>query len=183
MDASLNLEGRHPFCFRLDSAVIVIVNILGNRLGEGLKGGMWTKKAMTRRKNNRTRIHLAVPLCWLHWGKRPISRSLSNRSAAIMIRMVMPGERPPRPATPFPGQQAGVGTDSEQDGIQRHFEHWLLSAQDGAGRILSVSGSAAAAPYGISFAFERHKWLKCSLAKWLKYWLSHGGDSEWLQHV
>ena len=37
MDASLNLEGRHPFCFRLDSAVIVIVNILGNRLGEGLK--------------------------------------------------------------------------------------------------------------------------------------------------
>ena len=52
----------------------------------------------------------------------------------------MPGERPPRPATPFPGQQAGVGTDSEQDGIQRHSEHWLLSAQDGAGRILSVSG-------------------------------------------
>ena len=43
--------------------------------------------------------------------------------------------------------------------------------------------SAAAAPHGISFAFERHKWLKCSLAKWLKYWLSHGGDSEWLQHV
>ena len=40
MDASLNLEGRHPFCFRLDSAVIVIVNILGNRLGEGLKGGI-----------------------------------------------------------------------------------------------------------------------------------------------
>ena len=39
MDASLNLEGRHPFCFRLDSAVIIIVNILGNRLGEGLKGG------------------------------------------------------------------------------------------------------------------------------------------------
>ena len=37
MDASLNLEGRHPFCFCLDSAVIVIVNILGNRLGEGLK--------------------------------------------------------------------------------------------------------------------------------------------------
>ena len=40
MDASLNLEGRHPFCFRLDSAVIVIVNMLGNRLGEGLKGGI-----------------------------------------------------------------------------------------------------------------------------------------------
>ena len=40
MDASLNLKGRHPFCFRLDSAVIVIVNILGNRLGEGLKGGI-----------------------------------------------------------------------------------------------------------------------------------------------
>ena len=40
MDASLNLEGRHPFCFRLDSAVIVIANILGNRLGEGLKGGI-----------------------------------------------------------------------------------------------------------------------------------------------
>ena len=40
MDASLNLEGRHPFCFRLDSAVTVIANILGNRLGEGLKGGM-----------------------------------------------------------------------------------------------------------------------------------------------
>ena len=37
MDASLNLEGRHPFCFRLDPAVIVIVNILGNRRGEGLK--------------------------------------------------------------------------------------------------------------------------------------------------
>ena len=48
----------------------------------------------------------------------------------------MPGERPPRPAIPFPGQQAGVGTDSEQDGIQRHFEYWLLSAQDGAGRLL-----------------------------------------------
>lgn len=61
----------------------------------------------------------------------------------------MPGERPPRPATPFPGQQAGVRTDSEQDGIQRHSKHWLLSAQDGAGRILSVSGSAAAAPHGI----------------------------------
>ena len=40
MDVSLNLEGRHPFCFRLDSAVIVIVNILGNHLGEGLKGGI-----------------------------------------------------------------------------------------------------------------------------------------------
>ena len=40
MDASLNLEGKHPFCFRLDPAVIVIVNILGNRLGEGLKGGL-----------------------------------------------------------------------------------------------------------------------------------------------
>ena len=40
MDASLNLEGRHPFCFRLDSAVTVIANILGNRLGEGLKGGI-----------------------------------------------------------------------------------------------------------------------------------------------
>ena len=160
-----------------------IVNILGNRLEEGLKGGMWTKKAMTRRKNNRTRIHLAVPRCWRRWKKSRTSRSRQSPSAAIMIRMVMPGERPPRPAAPFPGQQAGVGTDSEQDGIQRHFEHWLLSAQDGAGRILSVSGSAAAAPYGISFAFERHKWLKCSLAKWLKYWLSHGGDSEWLQHV
>ena len=24
------------------------------------------------------------------------------------------------------------------------------------------------------WGFERHKWLKCSLAKWLKYWLSHG---------
>ena len=23
----------------------------------------------------------------------------------------MPGERPPRPATPFPGQQTGVGND------------------------------------------------------------------------
>ena len=38
----------------------------------------------------------------------------------------MPGERPPRPTTPFPGQQARVGTDSEQDGILRHSEHWLL---------------------------------------------------------
>ena len=75
MDASLNLEGRHPFCFRLDSAVIVIVNILGNRLGEGLKGGMWTKKAMTRRKNNRTRIHLAAPRCWQHWRKNRTKRS------------------------------------------------------------------------------------------------------------
>ena len=27
-------------CFRLDSAVIVIVNILSNRLGEGFKGGI-----------------------------------------------------------------------------------------------------------------------------------------------
>ena len=75
MDASLNLKGRHPFCFRLDSAVIVIVNILGNRLGEGLKGGMWTKKAMTRRKNNRTRIHLAAPRCWQHWRKKRTKRS------------------------------------------------------------------------------------------------------------
>ena len=64
----------------------------------------------------------------------------------------MPGERPPRPAAPFPGQQAGVGTDSEQDGIQRHSEHWLLSAQDGAGRVLSASESAAVAPDGVSFA-------------------------------
>ena len=95
----------------------------------------------------------------------------------------MPGERPPRPAAPFPGQQAGVGTDSEQDGIQRHSEHWLLSAKDGAGRLLPEPWPAAAALHGVSFAFERHKWLKCSLAKWLKYWLSHGGDSEWLQHV
>ena len=64
MDASLNLEGRHPFCFRLDSAVIVIVNILGNRLGEVLKGGMWTKRATSRnrtRKNRRT--PRAVPRC------------------------------------------------------------------------------------------------------------------------
>lgn len=75
MDASLNLEGRHPFCFRLDSAVIVIVNILGNRLGEGLKGGMWTKKAMTRRRNNRTKIHLTAPRCWRHWKKNRTSRS------------------------------------------------------------------------------------------------------------
>lgn len=30
--------GRHPFCFSLDSAVIVIANILGNRHGEGFKG-------------------------------------------------------------------------------------------------------------------------------------------------
>lgn len=34
-----------------------------------------------------------VRRCWLHWGKRPISRSLSSRSAAIMIRMVMHDER------------------------------------------------------------------------------------------
>ena len=72
MDASLNLEGRHPFLF---SAVIVIVNILGNRLGEGLKGGMWTKKAMTRRRNNRTRIPLAAPRCWRRWRKSLTSRS------------------------------------------------------------------------------------------------------------
>ena len=75
MDASLNLEGRHPFCFRLDFAVTVVADILGNRLGEGLKGGMWTKKAMTRRKNNRTRIHLAAPRCWRRWKKNRISRS------------------------------------------------------------------------------------------------------------
>ena len=31
-------RGRHPFCFSLDSAVIVIVNIHSNRLGEGFKG-------------------------------------------------------------------------------------------------------------------------------------------------
>lgn len=62
----------------------------------------------------------------------------------------MPGERPPRPATPFPGQQAGIGADSEQNGSQRHPEHWLLSAQDGTGRVLSASGSAAAAPDGVS---------------------------------
>ena len=38
MDASLNLEGGIHFVFSLNSAVIVIVNILGNRLGEGIKG-------------------------------------------------------------------------------------------------------------------------------------------------
>ena len=31
--------------------------------------------------------------CWLRWRKRPISRSLSNRSAATMIRIVMHDER------------------------------------------------------------------------------------------
>ena len=34
-------------------------------------------------------------------------------------------EWPPRPAVAFPCQQAGTGTDLEQDGIQRYFEHWL----------------------------------------------------------
>ena len=38
MDASLNLEGGIHFVFSMNSAVIVIVNILGNRLGEGFKG-------------------------------------------------------------------------------------------------------------------------------------------------
>lgn len=38
-------------------------------------------------------------------------------------------EWPPRPAVAFPCQQAGTGTDLEQDGIQRYFEHWLLSAK------------------------------------------------------
>ena len=37
-------------------------------------------------------LHL-VRLCWPHWRKKSISRSLSNRSAATMTRMVMPGER------------------------------------------------------------------------------------------
>ena len=37
---SLSDRGRHPFCFSLDSAVIVIANILGNRLREGFKGGI-----------------------------------------------------------------------------------------------------------------------------------------------
>lgn len=46
MDASLNLEGRHPFCFRSDSAVIVIVDIISNRLGEGLKGGIILLKSI-----------------------------------------------------------------------------------------------------------------------------------------
>ena len=76
MDASLNLEGRHPFCFRLDSAVTVIANILGNRLGEGLKGGMWTKKAMSRNRTRKNRrMHLAAPRCWQHWKKNRTSRS------------------------------------------------------------------------------------------------------------
>ena len=38
MDASLNLKGRHPFCFRLDPAVIVIVDIISNSFGECFKG-------------------------------------------------------------------------------------------------------------------------------------------------
>ena len=42
MDASLNLEGGIHF----DSAVIVIVNILGNRLGEGFKGGIILLKSI-----------------------------------------------------------------------------------------------------------------------------------------
>ena len=37
MDAYLNLEGGIHFVFSLNSAVIVIVNILDNRLGEGFK--------------------------------------------------------------------------------------------------------------------------------------------------
>lgn len=45
-------------------------------------------------------------------------------------------EWPPRPAVAFPCQQAGTGTDLEQDGIQRYFEHWLLSAKNGSGRLL-----------------------------------------------
>ena len=40
------LRGRHPFCFSLDSAVIVIANILGNRLREGFKGGIVPLKSI-----------------------------------------------------------------------------------------------------------------------------------------
>ena len=46
MDASLNLEGGIHFVFCLDSAVIVIVNILGNRIGEGFKGGIILLKSI-----------------------------------------------------------------------------------------------------------------------------------------
>ena len=35
---------------------------------------------------------------------------------------------PPWPAASLPGQQAGVGTNPEQNGILRHSEHWFLSA-------------------------------------------------------
>ena len=43
----------------------------------------------------------------------------------------MPGERPPRPATPFPGQQAGIGADSEQNGSQRIGSYLRKMALDG----------------------------------------------------
>ena len=65
-------------------------------------------------------------------------------------RMVMLDEWPPRPAVAFPCQQAGTGTDLEQDGIQRYFEHWLLSAKNGSGRLLPAFGFARVAAHGLS---------------------------------
>ena len=63
---------------------------------------------------------------------------------------VMLDEWPPRPAVAFPCQQAGTGTDLEQDGIQRYFEHWLLSAKNGSGRLLPAFGFARVAAHGLS---------------------------------
>ena len=74
----------------------------------------------------------------------------SSRSKAIWTRMVMLDEWPPRPAVAFPCQQAGTGTDLEQDGIQRYFEHWLLSAKNGSGRLLPAFGFARVAAHGLS---------------------------------
>ena len=59
-------------------------------------------------------------------------------------------EWPPRPAVAFPCQQAGTGTYLDQDGIQRYFEHWLLSAKNGSGRLLPAFGFAGAAAHGLS---------------------------------
>jgi hypothetical protein len=64
--------------------------------------------------------------------------------------MVMLDEWSPRPAVAFPCQQAGTGTDLEQDGIQRYFEHWLLSAKNGSGRLLPAFGFARVAAHGLS---------------------------------
>ena len=79
---------------------------------------------------------------------------ITMRILSIVIFVIVYGrmldEWPPRPAVAFPCQQAGTGTDLEQDGIQRYFEHWLLSAKNGSGRLLPAFGFARVAAHGLS---------------------------------
>ena len=88
-------------------------------------------------------------------GKTTVSTAVKGlmnaaKGNAHVLVMVMLDEWPPRPAVAFPCQQAGTGTDLEQDGIQRYFEHWLLSAKNGSGRLLPAFGFARVAAHGLS---------------------------------